>query len=272
MGPDMSASTVPEISLALPCYNESAIIGDVVRRSAAALERLGHSWELLVIDNHSSDGTPERVREAASGEPRIRLLVHDTNRLYSGSCRTALAEARGRYVAIMDSDGQFTADDLPRFLGALQAGANLVFGWRQKRHDPLARKAMSFIFNLLARVYLGFDLNDLNVGLRACDRRFLHCAEIRHAINMANPELFVSARRAGLTIAEVPVTHAPRDGGRSCHEFGKLWRLFLKVNAYFLDLRRRLREPDPEGPAPHTGQWPAASAGRQREEAECRPS
>ncbi len=245
----MDASRRPEISLALPCYNESALIAEVVAGSVNSLERLGRSWELLVIDNHSSDDTPDKVRALARTEPRVRLLVHETNRFYSGSCKTALAEARGRYVAIMDSDGQFSADDLPRFLAALEGGANLVFGWRQVRHDPASRKAMSFVFNALARAYLGFDLHDLNVGLRMFDRTFVSRAEIRHVLNMANPELYVCARRAGLTIAEVPVTHAARERGQSCHDFRKLWPIFLQVNRYFRDLRRGLREANTPAPA-----------------------
>src|SRR5262245_47498712 len=101
----MSTRIEPEISLALPCYNERDNIARVVEHSIRSLEQLGRTWELIVIDNHSSDGTPEQVQPIVECEPRVRLLVHEANRFYSGSCRTALAEARGRYVAIMDSDG-----------------------------------------------------------------------------------------------------------------------------------------------------------------------
>jgi undecaprenyl-phosphate 4-deoxy-4-formamido-L-arabinose transferase len=235
--------TKPEISLALPCYNESEGIADVLRRSVAALERLGRPWEIVVIDNASGDGTADVVREFFAGEPRGRVVVHETNRFYSGSCKTALAECRGRYVAIMDSDGQFTADDLPRFLRALECGANLVFGVRRVRHDPVSRKAMSRVFNGLARFYLGCPLRDLNVGLRMFDRTFVGVADIRHRLNVANPELYVSAKRAGLKIAEVTVTHAKRETGRSCHDPKKLWNLFRDLLAYFDDLRGRLKQP-----------------------------
>ena len=231
----------PEVSLALPCYNERDNITAVVEHSAGALEALGRPWELIVIDNHSDDGTPDQVRPLVRRDPRVRLVVHETNRFYSGSCRTALAEARGEYVAVMDSDGQFSADDLPRFLEELEAGANLVFGWRKVRHDPLTRKLMSRVFNRMARHYLGFDLHDLNVGIRMFDRDFVRSASIRHALNMANPELFVRARLAGLRVTEVEATHAAREKGRSCHNVLKLAQIFLKVRRYFRDLRDELR-------------------------------
>jgi glycosyltransferase involved in cell wall biosynthesis len=237
----MSAWQGPEISLVLPCYNEREGITAVLARSAQALERLGRSWELLVIDNHSSDGTPEVGRDFLRGEHRGRLLVHETNRYYSGSCQTALTESRGRHIAIMDSDGQFTADDLPLFLEALAGGANLVFGWRRQRHDPLSRKLMSKLFNAMARHYLGCSLHDLNVGLRVFDRQFQAAAEVRHRLNLANPELYVCARRAGLVIGEVPVKHFARQGGRSCHDPRKMWGLLRTVHAYFRSLRDDLR-------------------------------
>jgi glycosyltransferase involved in cell wall biosynthesis len=208
--------------------------------SVRTLKRLRRSWELIVVDNHSSDGTADAARAVAGGDPRIRVIVHECNRFYSGSCQTAVREARGRYVAIMDSDGQFSADDLPLFLDRLESGANLVFGWRRKRHDPLARKVMSLVFNGLAKLWLHYPFHDLNVGIRMFDRRFTAVCDIRHRLNLANPELYIRARQAGLRVAEVPVHHFARDRGRSCHDFRKLFALFVKVNQYFRDLQRDL--------------------------------
>lgn len=231
----------PEITLVLPAYNEQDNIGSVLANSIASLERLGRTWEILVVDNHSSDNTSGVVRELVQEEPRIRLIVHDTNRLYSGSCQTALRESRGRYVAIMDSDGQFTADDLPKFLEKLQKGANLVFGWRQQRQDPLIRKGMSLVFNALAKFWVGFPYHDLNVGLRMFDRKFLEKTSIMHAMNMANPELYVRACQANLVLDEVPIQHFARTKGRTSHNLVKFVQLFLRVNRYFRSLQQEIK-------------------------------
>lgn len=233
------------VTLALPCYNESENITTVLEQSVRSLEGLGMPWEILVIDNCSCDTTADVVRAFASAESRVRLVVHEQNRLYSGSCATALRESRGRYVAIMDSDGQFTADDLPAFLARLRTGANLVFGWRRRRRDPLFRKGMSLVFNSLGKFWLGFPLHDLNVGIRMFDRTFMAAASIHHAINMANPEFYVRARRAGLVLDEVPIRHFERTKGTTSHNLTKFVQLFLKVNRYFRDLGRELRAPLP---------------------------
>jgi glycosyltransferase involved in cell wall biosynthesis len=233
-------ATDPDITLALPCFNERDNIARVVEQSIRDLESLGRTWELIVIDNHSSDGTPEQILPIVERDRRVRLVVHEANRFYSGSCRTALAEARGRYVAIMDSDGQFSAADLPRFLRALEDGANLVFGWRKVRHDPAPRKVMSWVFNRMAGYYLDSHLHDLNVGIRMFDRRFIAAADIKHRLNLANPELYIRARLAGLAVAEVEASHFPRDKGQSCHSVLRLYQTFAKVRRYFRELRAEL--------------------------------
>jgi glycosyltransferase involved in cell wall biosynthesis len=234
-------ATSPDITLALPCFNERDNIARVLEQSIRDLDSLGRTWELIVIDNHSNDGTADEIHRYSERDYRVRLIVHESNRFYSGSCRTALVEARGRHVAIMDSDGQFSAADLPRFLRALEGGANLVFGWRKVRHDPAPRKLMSWVFNNMAGHYLGSNFHDLNVGIRMFDRRFIAAAEIKHSLNLANPELYVRARLAGLAIAEVEASHFPRDKGQSCHSVRRLYQTFAKVRRYFRELRAELR-------------------------------
>jgi len=236
--PDLS----PEIVLALTAYNEETALEDVIARSIAFLEQWGRSWEILVIDNHSTDATPEIARRFADREPRVRLIRHEENRLFSGSCATALREAKGRYLAIMDTDGQCVATDLPGFLEKIEAGVNFVTGWRRKRHDPFMRLVISSVFNALARFWFGNPLHDLNCGFRVMDRNFIEQAEIRHRVNMAGPELVVRAMLAGLKIDEVEIEHHPRSGGRNCHDFSRLLDLFLQTNRYFRDLGRELKE------------------------------
>jgi dolichol-phosphate mannosyltransferase len=225
------------VTLALPCYNEADNIVSVIRASIVDLEMLGRPWELIVIDNHSSDRTADVVREFVETESRVRLIVHPENRLYSGSCATALREANGEMVAIMDSDRQFSTVDLPQMIARLEAGANLVIGWRKERHDPFSRKFMSAVFNMMGKCWLGFPLHDLNCGIRMFDRRFMEVAEIRHRINMVNPEMYVRAYNAGLKVDEVTITHAERTEGQTSHDFKRSYNIFMSVNAYFRALR-----------------------------------
>jgi len=225
------------VTLALPCYNEADNIRAVMQAAILDLEKLGRPWELIVIDNHSSDRTATVVKEFVQSESRVRLIVHPENRLYSGSCATALREARGELIAIMDSDGQFSASDLSQMIARLEAGANLPIGWRKARHDPATSKLMSAVFNMLAKLWLDFPLHDLNCGLRMFDRKFARVGEIKHRINLVNPELYVRAYNAKLKVDEVIITHAERTKGQTSHDFKKSYGIFISVNNYFRALR-----------------------------------
>lgn len=236
----MKKSDSPRFTLAMPTYNEEGNIQAVLEESIGHLERMGEPWEIIVIDNASTDRTREKVLALVAREPRLRLVSHESNRLYSGSCQTALQEVRGDILAIMDSDGQFTIKDLPKFIRELEGGASLVFGWRRVRHDPLARKVISMVFNLMGKLMLKFPFHDLNCGIRVMDRRSIQSISVRHPINMANPEFFVRARLAKLKMSEVPIEHAARQHGQTSHNLFRLWGIFLAVYRYFRTLSQEL--------------------------------
>lgn len=238
----METKKQAEITLALPTYNEQDNIQKVINNSVKTLDEQGRTWEIIVIDNFSSDNTTQVVSSLIdSTNLPIRLIKHNENKLYSGSCRTAIQNAQGKYIAIMDSDGQFFASDLPKFIDKLETGINLVFGWRRKRNDPFFRLLMSWLFNLLAKLWLKYPLHDLNVGLRMFDRKFADVAEIRHTINMSNPELFVRAKIAKMNIDEVEIKHSERTMGKTSHNLLKIGRIFFCVNKYMRQLRREMK-------------------------------
>lgn len=230
------------ITLALPAYNEESNILKVLNDSISSLNSIEPLWEIIVIDNNSNDKTASIVTKFAANEPRISIISHRENLLYSGSCITALNNAKGDYVAIMDSDGQFVASDIPRFFKKLKAGANFVNGWRRKRKDPISRLIASTIFNIMGRFWLRFPLHDLNCGIRMFDRKFIKVAKIEHKINMVNPEFYVRAKLAGLNIDEVEIKHQERLGGKTSHNFSKSLELFLLVNRYMKSLHNELKD------------------------------
>jgi len=229
------------VTLALPAYNEEENIQEVLAQCVASLTTLPLTWELLVIDNASSDATAERVRHFSLRQPEVRLVSHDSNRLYAGSCATALREAKGDRVAIMDSDGQHTAADIPRFMAKMDEGYGLVIGWRRYRDDPLARRIFSAVFNLMGKFYLRYPLHDLNCGFRMLDRSFAGQVSIKHHMNLSNPEFYAEAVKAGVRVGEVEVSHFPREKGRSTMSVGKIIGMFASVSRYLKALREEMK-------------------------------
>ncbi len=230
---------ITEISLILPAYNEGENITTVLRDSVDYLNKTNRSWEIIVIDNCSSDNTVKTVLNFAASENRVRIIKHASNLLYSGSCNTGIQNATGKYVAIMDSDGQATAEDLEGFIYKLEKeDVNLVFGWRHDRHDPKARLVISFIFNILGKLWIQFPFHDLNAGFRVFDRKFISVANINYRINMVNPELYVRAKKAGLKMTEIKIQHFERNKGKTSHNFVKIWNIFIQINKYLYSLRK----------------------------------
>ena len=228
-------------TIVLPAYNEQGFIEEMVRQCVAVFEQRPDSFEVIVVDNASTDETAAIVERVAAADPRVLLIKHPENRLYAGSCRSGAAAARGDRVFIMDSDGQHRPEDIWTFDAALDKGFDLVFGVRIQRAEPTTRLAMSRMLWLMTKLAIGFDLRDVNCGMRAMSGRYLDGLHIDHSVNFVNPELFVRAKQRGLRIGEVEVVQHARETGVSSHDLSRLSKIFRTVAAYLLALRRELR-------------------------------
>ena len=227
-------------SIVLPAYNESGYIAQMVAETIRAAAMREDPFEVIVVDNASTDDTAGIVERLARADSRISLIRHPENRLYAMSCLSGTKAAKGERVFILDSDGQHPPTDIWKFDAKLDEGADFVFGWRVKRAEPPQRIAMSKFLLHLTRFYVGFDLHDVNCGFRGFNRRFADALEIKHRVNFVNPEFFVRAKLAGLKIDEVQIEQEKRKAGISSHEFGRLWRIFQSVRATLKSLSEEL--------------------------------
>jgi glycosyltransferase involved in cell wall biosynthesis len=232
-------------TIVLPAYNESGYIAEMVQRTVEAASRRPDPFEVIVVNNASVDDTAAIVEGIAARDPRVRVISHPENRLYAASCLTGTKAARGDRIFILDSDGQHPPSDIWLFDAKLDEGCDLVFGWRRNRAEKIPRLVMSRVLWSLAWLHTGYNLHDVNCGIRAFTSRFGERLEIRHRVNLVNPELFVRAKLGGFHIGEVEVVQEKRKAGVSSHEFGRLWRIFQTVNNYLSALGRELRAAGP---------------------------
>lgn len=239
MTSDVDRSRPCKRSFVLPAYNEAGYIATMIDRTVAAGELRSDPFEVIVIDNASTDDTASIVDQIARRDHRVRLIRHSENRLYAASCLTGAKESSGDRVFILDSDGQHDPVDIWKFDSQLDQGYDFVFGWRTKRAEPIPRLVMSKFLWLMARVVVGFHLHDVNCGVRGFTRAFADELEIRHKVNFVNPEFFVRARQGGFRIGEAQVVQDARKSGTSSHEFSfrRLVGIFVAVTRYLLQLR-----------------------------------
>jgi glycosyltransferase involved in cell wall biosynthesis len=241
----MAADQPPRLGVAFLAYNEEALIAKTVAEAASSLSAVpGLDWRVVVVNDGSRDRTGEIADELARRDPRVLVVHHDGNKGYAVATETALRSTPGEVVMVVDGDGQHTLADAPAFLAAIDGGADVVFGWKKERHDPLPRLVLSKGLNLLSRWTLGSPLHDINGGCRAFRREVARRIEIKHRINFVGDEIYARCRIAGWKVSEVVVRHFPREAGQSIHRPWKMLGTITRVIRYLFDLREEIDRAD----------------------------
>jgi dolichol-phosphate mannosyltransferase len=202
------------LSLIIPAYNEEAGIRAAVREADEALARLARRYEVLVIDDGSTDATAEVAAEAAWNRPHVRLLSHPRNRGYGAALRTGFEAARFERVAFTDADCQFHLDDLADLV-PLTDHYPLAVGYRVNRQDSWRRRFFSWGYNVLVRRLLGTRVRDCDCALKVFRSEALANLLPSARGFFVNTEMLTRARQLGYALAEVPVRHRPRLRGKS---------------------------------------------------------
>lgn len=226
---------IPELSVVIPAYNEEETLPDVLDESIAALEAISECWELIVVDDGSTDSTPEILRERSSGDDRLRVLTQHGNLGYGLALRRGFDAARYLVVAYTDADGQLDLRELAALYPFLR-DAEMAVGFRVDRQDPWPRRFASRVYNKIASEIVGIRVRDINCALKMFRSSFLYVIELTTDDFLIDAELFARARQAGLRWAEVGVTHRPRGGGSSTVRFG----LALPILRGLFKLRKSL--------------------------------
>ncbi len=211
----------PQISAVVPAYNEVESLPPLFAELRAALEATGRTWELIVVDDGSADGTRELVLAEAARDPRVRALVLERNAGQSAALAAGLVRARGGIVVTLDADLQNDPADLPRLLAALEP-ADVVSGVRTKRQDSWVRLVSSRIANAVRRGVLKDPVTDIGCSFKAYRREVLEGLPMFVGVHRFLPALCVFR---GARFAEVPLTHRARAHGVSKYGVGnRLWR------------------------------------------------
>ncbi len=207
-------SNILDISVVVPLYNEEESLAELVAWVDRVAVSNKFSYELIFIDDGSSDGSWQVIENLRQQYSTIRAISFARNYGKSAALYCGFAAAQGEVVITMDADLQDSPDEIPELRRMiLEDGYDLVSGWKQKRHDPLGKRLPSKLFNLTARIFSGIKLNDFNCGLKAYRRRVIKAIEVYGEMHRYIPIL---AKNAGFKkIGEKVVEHYPRKYGES---------------------------------------------------------
>ncbi|HEV2108346.1 MAG TPA: glycosyltransferase family 2 protein [Thermomicrobiales bacterium] len=224
--PTGSTRPIESLSIVIPCHNEEGNLVELHRLLLVSLEPLGKPFEVIIIDDGSTDGTWATIAALHQKDPRVLGVRHRRNFGKAEALANGFAVARGDVVATMDGDIQDDPAELPRFLDKLDEGYDLVSGWKQRRQDPLGKTFPSKVFNGTVRAVSGVPLHDFNCGFKAYRREVTASLRLYGELHRFTPVL---AAAEGFSVGELPVQHHARKWGRSKYGWSRLVKGFLDL-------------------------------------------
>ena len=218
------------LSIFFPAYNEEDNIALVVKEALKIAPQVSEDFEVIVVDDGSSDRTAQVVREISKEFPQVRLVSHGKNRGYGAALKTGMESATKDYIFYCDSDNQFDLSELPRLVELIDE-SDLVIGYRLNRQDPWMRVVMARVYNLLVRLLFGLRVRDVDCGFKLFRRGILDqlSLTLRSKGYLLETALLVKAQKAGFKIKEVGVQHRPRVRGNTSFAVGGRNKIFALV-------------------------------------------
>ena len=203
------------ISVFFPAYNDAAAIGALVATALAVLPTLTADYEVIVVNDGSTDATPAVLAELARTHARVRVVHHARNMGYGAALRSGFKHARKELIFYTDGDGQYDVRELTQLRALLTDGVDVVNGFKIKRADKLYRKVVGGIYNWLARFFFRLPIRDVDCDFRLLRRRAVEQLELVSSSGVICVELVRKLHTAGYRFVETPVHHYPRTHGRS---------------------------------------------------------
>jgi glycosyltransferase involved in cell wall biosynthesis len=223
---------VTQLTLVIPAYNEAESVPPLLEEIRAVCDGNGITYEVIVVDDGSTDGTFDRVMEANARDPRVHGVRFRRNCGKAAALAEGFRRARGARIITMDADLQDNPAEIPALLRMLDEGADMVSGWKKIRHDPWHKTAPSKLFNAVTSSASGIRLNDFNCGLKAYRAEVVKSIELYGELHRYIPVL---AHWNGFKVAEKIVEHRARRFGVSKYGWARFTNgLFDLVTLLFL--------------------------------------
>ncbi|MCH8068443.1 MAG: glycosyltransferase family 2 protein, partial [Candidatus Marinimicrobia bacterium] len=204
-----------KISVIIPAYNEEQSLPILLDEVEGALSGK-FEYEIIVIDDGSTDGSFELLQKRAKSDGKIRVSRFLRNYGKSTALSEGFKKARGDYIITLDSDLQDDPNEIPRLIEILESGYDLVSGWKKNRRDPFSKRIPSKFFNFITRILTGIKLHDFNCGLKAYRKSVVKSLDIYGGMHRYIPVLVC---KKGYKVTETVVNHRQRKYGTT--KFGR---------------------------------------------------
>ena len=225
------------ISVFFPCYNEQENVGRTVEKALEVLERLNADFEVIIVDDGSSDGTGQIADEIAGRDGRVKVVHHEGNLGYGAALQSGFKAATKEFVFYTDGDGQFDINEMPSLL-ALMERYDIVSCYRLNRRDSLIRKINGWCWTRLVCLTFGLKIRDIDCAFKLYKREIFDKIELLSTGALINAEILARAVRKGYRITQKGVHHYPRTTGK---QTGANLRVILRAFKELFKLQRQIR-------------------------------
>jgi len=216
-----------DISIVIPIHNEAESLPPLHAELATVLQALGQSYEIIAVDDGSSDDSLPVLKQLAAADPHVVIVGLRRNFGQTAAFAAGFDQARGAIVITIDADGQNDPADIPLLLAKLGEGYDIVSGWRQNRKEPLlTRKIPSRVANAIITSNTGISLHDSGCSLKAYRYEVIKTVKLYGDMHRFIPAF---ASWMGVKVAEVPVKDRARKFGKSHVGFSRTFRVFLDL-------------------------------------------
>lgn len=203
------------ISVFFPAYNDEGAIAEMVNKALALLPQLADDFEVIVVNDGSSDGTATILDELAKRHASVRIIHHARNRGYGGALLTGFTAATKDLVFYTDGDGQYDVNELAALFPLMQEGVDVVNGYKIKRSDSKRRVVLGGLYKFLARLLFRLPIRDVDCDFRLMRRSAIQGISLVSTSGVVCTEMVYKLHRSGCRFTETPVNHYPRLHGQS---------------------------------------------------------
>lgn len=204
---------LPELSIFFPFWNEEKNVRSVVAAGIKVADKVADKWEILIVDDGSSDNTLGEAKSIAAANKNIRIISHTPNRGYGAALKEGLEKSKYKYIVFTDGDGQFDFAEITRFIEKID-NADMVIGYKKKRQDSFGRLILMNMLKIWDWAFFGLWFRDIDCGFKMFKREAIEkISPLRSEGAMITTEILAKARRKKLSIIEVEVSHFPRQYG-----------------------------------------------------------
>ena len=228
--------SLTSITFFYPCYNEAENVQTMIEQSIQVGEEYGADYEILIVDDGSTDGTAQAVEKWQKKNPRVRLISHPRNLGYGSALRTGYANATKDLVFMSDGDNQFRIADIDKLFAKIDS-CDVVCGYRLKRQDAFYRVIYGKMWTWLNRTLFGIPVRDIDCAFKLFRRKCLKDLELKSEQVFIHAETLARLKKKGFKIQEIGVDHYPRTAGKAkairpgrvFKTFKELFRLYWQV-------------------------------------------